>query len=258
MYSLRRWWELYGTRIALGAALIACAWTLQRTQSAAIVEIYYHLTRPFHARSASEVWLMEARFLELQERLIELESQNTQLLNLLQAQPPTVGAETFVPIVGRSADQWWQQVLLGRGQQQGIEAGAIVMAPGGLIGRVTSTTANTSRVLLITDPMSSVGVMISRSRHQGYVRGQGNDQLVMRFFDKAPDVRPGDVVTTSAISNLFPSGLPVGVIQTLKLDASPAPEAIVRLTAPISHLEWTTVTPYTPVSQDDTQEAQSP
>jgi rod shape-determining protein MreC len=260
MYSLRRWWEVYGTRLVVGGGVVSIAWILSQTQAAVITELYYYLTHPFQVRSADENWMMEARFLELQERLIELESQNTQLRTLVNAQQPNGIKGTFAPIIGRSADQWWQQVLLGRGNREGVQVGASVLAPGGLVGRVITVTANTSRVLLISDPESSVGVMISRSRSQGYVRGQGSDQLVMRFFDKEPDVRPGDVVTTSSISTLFPAGLPVGVIESVQMRASPTPEAIVRLTAPISRLEWVTIAPHTaPVSQTSTdREAQLP
>ncbi|MEB3275077.1 MAG: rod shape-determining protein MreC [Prochlorothrix sp.] len=246
MYSLRRWWSLYGSSLLLAVTALGSAWVLRQTQGSLLLEVYYQVSRPFQVQQTQMQALEQASRIEDQERLIELENQNAQLKRLLGQSQPGVGERIFSPIVGRSADQWWQQVLLGRGSNHGIQAGAIATAPGGLVGRVTQVTPNTSRVLLITDATSSVGVMISRSRAQAYARGQGTDHMVVRFFDKDPDVRPGDVVTTSAMSTLFPAGIPVGVVETVSLKTSPTPEALVRLNAPISRLEWVQVMPFTP------------
>ena len=121
---------------------------------------------------------------------------------------------------------------------------AIVMAPGGLVGRVVSVTPNSSRVLLISDATSQVGVAISRSRSMGFMRGEGSNRAIMQFFDKVPNVRKGDVVSTSPVSNRFPPGLPLGRVESVNLDKSPAPEAVVELTAPFNSLEWVMVYPH--------------
>jgi rod shape-determining protein MreC len=65
----------------------------------------------------------------------------------------------------------------------------------------------------------------------------------LQFFDKVPDVRRGDVVSTSPVSKLFPAVLPVGRVESVNLDKSPAPEAVIELTAPVSYLEWVVVDP---------------
>jgi rod shape-determining protein MreC len=67
--------------------------------------------------------------------------------------------------------------------------------------------------------------------------------LVMQFFDKTPDVKIGDVVATSDVSQLFPGGLTVGKVVQIDLAKVPAPEAIVKLTAPINALEWVRIYP---------------
>jgi rod shape-determining protein MreC len=249
MYSLRRWWGFYGSKVILAGVALGSAWFLRQTQGALLVELYYQATRPFQAEAPQMEILQEAASIEMQERLLELESQNAQLKKLLGEKSFNGSQPIFAPIVGRSADQWWQQTLLGRGQNQGMAVGSIVTAPGGLVGRITQVTPNTSRVLLVTDASSSVGLMISRSRAQAYGRGQGTNQMIMHFFDKDPDVRTGDVVTTSSISTLFPGGIPVGVVESVTLKTSPTPQAVVRLTAPINRLEWVQVIPFQPPVQ---------
>ncbi|MBI4785173.1 MAG: rod shape-determining protein MreC [Oscillatoriophycideae cyanobacterium NC_groundwater_1537_Pr4_S-0.65um_50_18] len=251
MYTLRRWWDRNGIRLGLIVAAIACSWAIRQTQGAAIFELYQFLTRPFANLAIPSEPTKDVLTQELQQRLAELESQNRQLRELVgyTAEQPNEGI--VAPVIGRSPDHWWQQIILGRGSQDGIRVGAIA-ANGGIVGRVTEVTAHSSRVLLISDPTSQVGVTITRSRFMGYVRGQGANRVIMEFFDKVPDVRPGDVVTTSSISRRFQPGLPIGIVESVNLNKSPAPEAVVELSAPISHLEWVMVYPLPQAAADPT------
>lgn len=244
MYTLRRWWERYGSQLVLVGLALGIAWSIRQTDGAIVFETYRKLARPFQGEPTRQEQLIDARVLELQQRIVELKSQNQKLQNLLgQVSPEDRAQGTVAPIVGRSADQWWQQVTLGRGSSDGLETDNIVTGPGGLVGRITSVTETTSRVLLISDPTSRVGITVSRSRFMGFMRGQGSELAVMEFFDKVPDVRPGDAIATSSFSRLFPPGVPVGKVKSVDLNKSPAPEAIIELSAPISALEWVMVYP---------------
>ena len=243
MFIMRRWWDKHGVAMVVGGLTLSAAWLVRQTQGAALFEAYQLLTRPFQSSPTQEERLTNARVHELQERLVELESQNQKLKELLDYTKTQKQQGIGAPIVGRSADHWWQQVTLGRGSQDGIKVGFIVMGPGGLVGRIVSVTSNSSRVLLISDATSKVGAVISRSRSMGFMRGQGSNHAVLQFFDKVPDVRRGDVVATSPVSQLFPSGLPLGRVESVNLDKSPAPEAVIELTAPVSYLEWVIVYP---------------
>lgn len=232
-------------QILLVSLALVAAWAIRQTQGAAIFEMYQVITRPFQSEPTQAERLGNARMLELQARLVELESQNQKLKELLDYVAPGEKRRGIAaPVVGRSADHWWQQVTLGRGSQGGIQVGFIVTAPGGLVGRVIGVTPNTSRVLLISDPSSQIGVTISRSRYMGFLQGQSASYAVMQFFDKVPDVRRGDVVSTSPYSQIFPSGLPVGRVKSVNMNKSPAPEAVIALSAPIPDLEWVVVYPH--------------
>ena len=242
MYTLRRWWDRHALSVVLLSLALGTVWAIRQTQGAALFEVYQVITRPFQSSPTEAERLTDARTLELQARLEELKSQNKKLQELLRYKAPKqTGRAITAPVVGRSADHWWQQVTLGRGSGAGIQVGFIVTAPGGLVGRITSVTPNTSRVLLISDPTSLLGVTISRSRYMGFMRGKSTSHAVMQFFDKVPNVRRGDVVSTSPYSQIFPSGLPVGRVESVNLRKSPAPEAVISLSAPIPYLEWVVV-----------------
>lgn len=243
MYTLRRWWDRHGLQVVLTGLTLSSAWYIRQTQGAALLEVYQWMTRPFQLGPTPQERIENARILELQERLGELESENQRLKKLLGYIDTQKQKGILARIVGRSADHWWQQVTLSRGSQDGIKPGFVVMGTGGLVGRIVAVTPHSSRVLLISDPSSRVGVTISRSRHMGYVVGQGSTRAVMQFFDKVPDVHRGDIVVTSSVSSLFPAGLPVGRVESVNLEKSPAPEAVVELTAPTSYLEWVIVYP---------------
>jgi rod shape-determining protein MreC len=250
MYTLRRWWDRHRLRIILASMAVGSALLIRQTQATPLFETYQLLSRAFQLNPASRQTLLEnAQYQELQQRLTELESQNQRLRELLGYVSEAKKAGITAPVVGRSADHWWQQLTLGRGSHDSVKVGYIVMAPGGVVGRVTSVTPNTSRVLLLSDPSSRIGVTISRSRFMGYMRGQSTSHAVMEFFDKVPDVRRGDVVSTSTLSQLFPAGMPIGRVESVNLNKSPAPEATIELSAPVSFLEWAVVYPHDQTAQ---------
>lgn len=243
MFTLRRWWDRHRLQVVLIGAALGTAVLVRQTGAGFVLETYRLLTRPFHPNEMKERVLDNAQFQELQQRLTEMESQNQKLQELLgYAKQNQQGIPA--PVVGRSADHWWQQLTLGRGSNDGVKVGDVVMAPGGVIGRIVNVTANTSRVLLLSDPSSRTGVVISRSRSMGYMRGQSGNRAIMEFFDKVPDVRRGDVVSTSAFSQLFPASLPVGRVESVNLSKSPAPEAVIELSSPVSYLEWAVIYPH--------------
>jgi rod shape-determining protein MreC len=175
--------------------------------------------------------------MEDQVRLAQLETENQRLRGLLQLQ--TVNPTRLsAPVISRVAGGWWQQLLLGKGSLGGVKVGQAVLAPGGLIGLVSSVTPTTATVTLLTDPTSRVGVWVARNRHHALLSGLGTSRPVVRFLEKDPQVQPGDVVFTSPASTLVPPNLPVGVVQSIDERADPAPEAVVQLIAPADAVDW--------------------
>ncbi len=253
---LYHWWNQYWSKALLVAAFVSLAWFLRQTNGALLQEVFYGITQPLRLNTAPPAeQLSDARTLELQERLLELQAQNQQLQTTLGEVNEAEAGSIPAPIIGRAANQWWQHVIIGRGKGDGIKVGSPVQAAGGVVGYVIQVTTHTSKVLLISDPRSSVGAMLTRTRTQGYVRGTATDQLEMRFFEKDLTVTPGDVVVTSSSSTLFAPGQPIGIIQSVDQQASPVPVARVKLNAPISKLEWVTVYPAKAVKIENQAEA---
>jgi rod shape-determining protein MreC len=258
MFTLRRWWEYKGLQIGLLALVVGSAWTLRETNGALLREIYQGITIPLQMPQSGaipEQNIKDARFLELQTRIVDLESQNQKLKNLLgYREKETLPQKPIIArVVGRSGDHWWQQVILNRGTASGIQEGSIVKADGGLVGLVDSVTTNTSRVLLISDLKSQVGVTINRTSAKGILQGDASTEGVLEFYEKVPNVKIGDLVSTSTYSQKFPAGLAIGKIKSLDLKKLPASIAKVELFPPIRYLDWVTVYP-----QQDKQDLETP
>jgi rod shape-determining protein MreC len=257
---MHRWWDKHGFPVSLVCVALGTAWLLKHLQAAPLTEVYYFLVSPFQSKQQLilEDKLTSARILELEQRVTELEQQNQRLQQFLDYSQEQKQSTIVAPIIGRSADYWWNEVTLGKGEKDGVAKGFVVTGIGGLIGRVVQVTPNTSRVLLINDRNSRVGAVVSRSRHVGFIQGDSSQIVIMRFFTKVADVRAGDAIATSHLSNIYPSGLPIGRVKSVKADSGTAAEAEIELTAPIDSLEWVVVHPFTPKLETTSAEISVP
>nr|YP_009530708.1 putative rod shape-determining protein [Paulinella micropora]AXY63397.1 putative rod shape-determining protein [Paulinella micropora] len=205
-----------------------------------IVDCYSLFFRPFWPGSAQREWLQKASNLEKSSRLLILEADNRRLRSLLglaRSKPLLEPA----PVICRDSSCWWEQLQLGKGSLSRFHKGNAVLGPGGLIGHLVNVTPTTATVQLLTDPNSQLGVCISRTHSHGLLLGRGMAQPILRFLEKDPNVRPGDIVTTSPYSVLVPPNLPVGVIQSVNHKILPVAEARVKLFAPVAAIDWVQV-----------------
>ncbi len=244
MYTPKRRWTQRGLRLLFVGLALLTAWVIRQTNGALILELYGSITRPFHNKQLNNQQILtNTRLEELQSKLAEVERENQQLKELLGYYESQKSPVITAPIIGRSPDNWWQKIFIGRGSKDGVQKNAMVTGIGGLVGRVINVTPNTSEVLLVSNLDSSIGATVSRSRSMGLIEGQGDQIAVMRFFEKVPDVRRGDVIITSAVSRLFPSGIPIGRVLSVTPSRGPAPEAKVEFSANVHNLEWVLIHP---------------
>lgn len=248
MVTLHKGWNTKLLQLGLLSIVVSSAWMLRQTQGYLLLEMYQLFSSPFQILQTKPTpeKRNDVRLLELETRIADLENQNEQLQNLLGyiERSPFKSPPIPARVVGRSADNWWQQVILNRGSNAGIKEGFIVKTYGGLVGLVETVTPNTSRVLLISDLKSQVGVKINRTSSQGILRGDSSAEAVLEFYEKVPNVQVGDLVSTSPYSQKFPAGVPVGRIKSIDLQQSVASVAKVEIFTPIPSLDWVAVYPF--------------
>lgn len=163
--------------------------------------------------SRERVQALEAQNQELRARLAELEEarqENERLRALVDFAEERKFAKLGAEVIRRPVSIWEGVIVIDRGSSDGIESGMPVIAAQGLVGQVADVSAHSSSVRLVTDQMSGVAAIVQSSRTPGVVRGSVDGSLSLDFVDRAMLPVEGDVVITSGIGGVYPSGIVVG------------------------------------------------
>ncbi|TMB60657.1 MAG: rod shape-determining protein MreC [Chloroflexi bacterium] len=157
------------------------------------------------------------------------------------------------PVIARDPSNILATIVLGAGSDSGIKVGHVVVSEQGLVGRVSEVGTNYSKVLLITDPSSTLSALVEGSRATGIVRGQYGDLLIMDWILQTEKVNVGDVVVSAGLGlgdelrSLYPKGLVVGrVLQLQNAEAAAYQRAIVAPAVDLRRLENVLVVRTTP------------
>lgn len=167
------------------------------------------------------------------EAALQLEQENARLLDLNNVRlDPRLTFITGV-VLADSGSPFRQSVLLNIGSRDGLVDGWAAMDGIGLVGRVSGTGANTSRVVLLTDSSSRIPVIVQPSGQRGLVLGDNSPAPHIDFLENREQVRPGDRVVSSGDGGVFPPGLLVGQVAS-----DPGGRLRVRLAADYERLEF--------------------
>lgn len=118
-------------------------------------------------------------------------------------------------VIARSPSFWFNNVIIDKGENDGIKKNMAVINEDGLVGKVTEVYPNSSKVLLLIAEESSISVIISRTKEIGVVVGNGPNLPKLKYIFSTSNVVNGDFVETSGISEYFPKSIPVGKIKIL-------------------------------------------
>lgn len=131
-------------------------------------------------------------------------------------------------VVAKDSSNWFSTFLIDRGKRDGIRPGMNVIAQGGLVGIVIDVGPNYAKVRSVIDDASSISVMDASTSDLFIVNGSlqtMNQSRMIEFSDlRVPEegtlgVAEGDKVVTSAISDRYLKGIPVGYIAGINDDA---------------------------------------
>lgn len=117
------------------------------------------------------------------------------------------------------------------GTDHGAELGSAVVSGEGIyLGKITEIGKRSATVSGVTDPMHSVAVsLLNESRTIGVASGSIGDLLQIDFIPTDEVIQENDLVVTSGLEALIPSGLIVGIVNTISQEVgSPFQQAIVE------------------------------
>jgi rod shape-determining protein MreC len=132
---------------------------------------------------------------------------------LLEFRERTPLATTGAQVIAKGASPEFRTLTIDKGTDDGVAANQAVVAPAGVVGRITLPSARAALVQLLVDRNAAAGALIERSRVQGVVAGAGDGTLQMEYVPATSDVAAGDVVVTSGIDGLYPKGFIVGTVE---------------------------------------------
>jgi rod shape-determining protein MreC len=176
-------------------------------------------------------------------RLQEVERENQRLRDLLafaETRPSIEfrGGQILARPIGYGSNNFLNFVMLDLGRRHGIAVGMPVVNDQGLIGRISEVNESTSRVLLISDPSSTVNAILQSSRLTGVITGRPGSEPVMGFIPQGSEVAVGEIVITSGMGGNFPKGILIGqVIEVRQRDFDVFQEAVIRPTVDFGRLE---------------------
>jgi rod shape-determining protein MreC len=172
------------------------------------------------------------------EELNIVSSDNDRLKDLLNFKKQIPFTTFPAQVIGRDPSNWSNSLIIDKGLDGGVRPGAAVLSTKGLVGRVLETGRYSSKILLITDPNSKVGVMIQRNRHGGILIGSPSGYCRMIYIALDSDVIPGDRVITASSGSIFPRNVIVG--EVVRVDKEPGrlyKSAVVKTAEDLSRLE---------------------
>ena len=153
----------------------------------------------------------------------ELANENKELRELLKLEE-SISDFNYVnaTVITRNTSYFFSVFTINKGSSSGVKKDMAVVTSGGLVGVVDSVTKNTSNIRMITssDTRNKVSVKISSSKNtiNSIMSVDENRQMVALGIDKNIDIKKGDIVTTSGLSDVFPPGIIIGYVEKVVND----------------------------------------
>jgi rod shape-determining protein MreC len=134
------------------------------------------------------------------------------LRQLLDLRETPIGKTVVARVIGKDPSQGGQYMNIDKGSKSGIGRDSTIITSDGVVGRVISSTDYFSVVQLIIDSQSAVGFIVRSSRRLGILKGTGSSELEMEYIDDDNDIKQGDELITSGQDQIYPKGIPLGVV----------------------------------------------
>src|SRR5438309_9175604 len=149
-------------------------------------------------------------------RVVETDDENRRLRRLLALQEHLPLTTLSGEIIAREWGGWIRSLTVNRGRSDNVPRLTAVISPDGLVGRIVDVRPGASIVQVLTDPASTVGAHVARTRTPGIV--EGDPRGTVRFKVMARDgaaSQVGDALVTAGQGGVLPRGLPIGAVRSL-------------------------------------------
>jgi len=152
------------------------------------------------------------------QRLAALEMENARLRELLDSTARVGSRALIAEILSVDLDPYRQRFDLNRGLVDGVYVGQALIDAQGVVGQVVRVGPLTAEAVLITDADHAVPVSVNRNGLRTIAVGTGDSgRLRLPYLTNNADIKEGDLLVSSGLGGVFPSGYPVGRVLEVRL-----------------------------------------
>ena len=149
-------------------------------------------------------------------RVGETDEENRRLRHLLALQERLPLETLSGEVIAREWGGWVRALTVNRGRGDQVVRMTAVISPHGLVGRIVDVRPGSAIVQVLTDPASTVGAHVVRTRTPGIVEGEPRGTIRFKYLARdGAGIQIGDVLVTSGQGGLFPRGIPVGRVRAI-------------------------------------------
>ncbi len=203
-----------------------------------------------------------ARLREEQASFAEDAAEGRRLQSLLAFKQQYIAQTVAADVIGTSGSDRSHVLWINKGSADGLASEQPVITPDGVVGKLRDVMPHTAQLLLLNDANSGAGVFLASTRMRGILRGTASGEVVINNLTPDDRIKPGERVITSGGDQVFPRGLPVGVITSVVSDPAHPPYTTIQIqpSANLRRLEEVlvitgTVTDLPPAAQADAAQA---
>ena len=167
------------------------------------------------------------------DRIDSIEAENIELRRQLNALKEELDIDYALAdyeylnatVISRNIGYWHNKITIDKGTYNGVEKDMVVINSKGLIGKVIKSSTFTSDIRLITtsDTNNKISVHISNGSNNLYglinSYDYNNNVLELEGISNTKDVNIGDLVYTSGLGGIFPSGILIGKVTEITTDS---------------------------------------
>lgn len=127
-------------------------------------------------------------------------------------------------VINRNVGFWYNTITIDKGSHNGIKEGYAVVVNDGLIGKIVSVSEFSSTVKLLTSDELSNKISVKINKDGKSIYGllasynSKKNVYVIEGISDIDELEVGSYVTTTGLSELFPSGILIGTIKKVTLD----------------------------------------
>ena len=137
--------------------------------------------------------------------LNELLSENDRLRDALKFKLSSHPMSVIAQVIGKEMSPISATMTINKGSSYGIKKDSAVITPSGVVGRVQTVLAGSSKIILLTDPGNTLAVRVQRNREEGLLEGKLIN-CALKYVSYYADIQKGDLLRQKYFKLAFHPG----------------------------------------------------